>query len=74
MMAALLGRLRSAIQLPECLRVVGYLRRMAAFSEPELRLQFLRRVLTAVAPCSGRAPAGPPCSGWRQEAMERGWG
>lgn len=33
MLAALLGRLRGPVQLPECLRVVGFLRRLAVFDE-----------------------------------------
>ncbi|KAL4458513.1 hypothetical protein ABPG75_013378 [Micractinium tetrahymenae] len=43
MLEQLLQRLQGAIQLPECLRIIGYLRRLAAFPEPELRRAFLQR-------------------------------
>ena len=33
MLQALLSRLKGSIQLPDCLRVVGYLRRLSAFPE-----------------------------------------
>lgn len=31
MLEQLLTRLQGAVQLPECLRIIGYLRRLAAF-------------------------------------------
>lgn len=37
MLAGLLERLRGNMQLPECLRVVAHLRRLAPFSEAQLR-------------------------------------
>ncbi|XP_031477233.1 conserved oligomeric Golgi complex subunit 8 [Nymphaea colorata] len=42
LLAQLLQRLRSNIQLPECLRVISYLKRIGVFTESEMRLQFLR--------------------------------
>lgn len=42
LLTQLLQKLKSNIQLPECLRIIGYLRRIGVYSEYEMRLQFLR--------------------------------
>ncbi|XP_033172967.1 conserved oligomeric Golgi complex subunit 8 [Drosophila mauritiana] len=42
MLVQLVAQLRTDLQLPKCLQIVGYLRRMQAFGDNELRLKFLQ--------------------------------
>lgn len=42
MLNQLLAQLKTDLQLPKCLQIIGYIKRMQAFTEPELRLKFLQ--------------------------------
>lgn len=42
MLAQLVAQLKTDLQLPKCLQIVGYLRRMQAFGNNELKLKFLQ--------------------------------
>lgn len=42
MLTQLVTQLHTDIQLSKCLQIVGYLRRMQAFTSKELRLKFLQ--------------------------------
>lgn len=42
MLTQLVTQLHTDLQLSKCLQIVGYLRRMQAFTSKELRLKFLQ--------------------------------
>ncbi|KAI9009210.1 Dor1-like family-domain-containing protein [Hyaloraphidium curvatum] len=59
MLGQLVNLLRGDVKLPVCIRVIGYLRRLEAYTEHELRVMFLRQrdgFFRAQLP----APAGDP--------------
>lgn len=42
MLTQMLGQLKTDIQLPKCLQIIGYVKRMQAFTDAELKLKFLQ--------------------------------
>ncbi|XP_018327436.1 conserved oligomeric Golgi complex subunit 8 [Agrilus planipennis] len=60
MLNKLLEQLRLGIQLPKCLQLVAYLRRMEIFSESELRMKFLQTRNTWLNNCLNSIPNDDP--------------
>ncbi|XP_016964653.1 conserved oligomeric Golgi complex subunit 8 [Drosophila biarmipes] len=56
MLVQLVSQLRTDLQLPKCLQIVGYLRRMQAFGDNELRLKFLQARDAWLASCLEAIP------------------
>ncbi|XP_044315724.1 conserved oligomeric Golgi complex subunit 8 [Drosophila rhopaloa] len=58
MLVQLVSQLRTDLQLPKCLQIVGYLRRMQAFGDNELRLKFLQARDAWLTSCLEAIPTG----------------
>lgn len=70
MREALLRNLETEVALPECLRAVGFLRRLGGFTEHSLRLEFLARRDAWVA-STGRSAGLAEADGPAYEALKR---
>jgi hypothetical protein len=49
-------QLRGNVQLPVCLRVIGYLKRLSVYNEKELRYVFLQCRNSYLEECIGQIP------------------